>query len=275
MTETAEEHGTDLEKYESRQPITVAPPETGLSQQESFFTSMERLAASPNVDVEKFKQILDMQEQILDRNAKQAFNAAMTEAQNKIELVVAKKYNNQTKSNYANLKEILIQTKPIYTAEGFSLMFYEGETEKEGHKRVCVDIMHRDGHTEKRYGDLAIQTTGIAGKAMMTQIHGEGSAFSYGRRYLTCMIFNIPTGDDDDGNAAGAKKESKFTTEAQKKEIGELFKMLGITDPEDIKKRYADRFEGITTLDEVFTESADILIRSLKKMIKKKGGQNV
>ena len=256
----------DLKKYEARQPITVAP-ETGLTQQESFFAAMERFAVNPNVDPAKIKQFMDMQEHILDRNAKQAFNASMTKAQNKIELVVAKKVNDQTKSKYANLKEILINTKPVYTEAGFSLMFYEGETTKEDHKRVCVDIMHNEGHTETRYGDFAIQTTGIAGKAMMTQIHGEGSAFSYGRRYLTCMIFNIPTGDDDDGNAA-EKKESKFTTEKQKKEIKSLFKTLDFS-KEEIENRLADMYEGIKDVDELYTQTAEILIRRLKKMVKK------
>lgn len=34
----------------------------------------------------------------------------------------------------------------------------------------------------------------------MTKIHGKASSVSYGRRYLMCMMFNIPTGDDNDGN---------------------------------------------------------------------------
>lgn len=177
-----------------------------------FLAMIERLAARPEVDPDKIQKFIDMQERILDRNAKQAFNAAMTKAQNKIELVVARSKNEQTRSMYAKLKQILIETKPIYTTEGFALMFYEGETLKENHTRVCVDIMHNEGHTEKRWGDFAVQTKGMAGNPMMTLIHGEGSAFSYGRRYLTCMIFNIPTGDDDDGNSAGGgvEKITKF-----------------------------------------------------------------
>ena len=91
-------------------------------------------------------------------------------------------------------------------------MFYEGETAKEDHIRVCVDVMHEQGHTEKKHADIAIQTTGIAGKAMMTLVHGQGSAFSYGRRYLSCLIFNIPTGDDD-GNLAGS--QPVFISEVQ------------------------------------------------------------
>lgn len=200
MGDTSEKTGSDVEKFEERHPESMPIPVD--NQQASFFASIERLAANPAVDVSKIKEIMDMQEHILDRNAEQAFNAAMTRAQNKIELVVAKSDNTQTGSKYANLKAVLLSAKPIYTAEGFSLMFYEGDSKKEGHTRVCVDIMHEQGHTKQRYGEFAVQTTGPAGKVMMTLIHGEGSAIAYGRRYLTCMIFNIPTGDDDDGNLA-------------------------------------------------------------------------
>jgi len=188
-----------------------------------FLTTIERLATNPEVDVSKIEAFLNMQERILDRKAKDEFNAAMVRVQGKIDLVVAKEKNEQTRSMYANLKSILLQVKPIYTEEGFSLMFYEGETEKENHKRIYADIMHRDGHTEKRYVDVAIQTTGIAGKAMMTQIHGEGSAISYGRRYLTCMIFNIPTGDDDDGNSA-SRSPIETISQDQIIEIQDLIK---------------------------------------------------
>lgn len=242
------------------------------TQQAAFFSSIEKLAANPKVDVAKIQQIMNMQEHILDRNAKQAFNAAMMRVQSKIDLVVAKTDNSQTGSKYADLKEVIIKTKPIYTAEGFSLMFYEGESKNEKQKRVCVDIMHEQGHTEQRHGDFTIQTTGIAGKAMMTQIHGEGSTYSYGRRYLTCMIFNIPTGDDDDGNAAGGKdKDVEMIAKYQKKRIEELVKTLDMSD-KDFKKRLSSRFEGIEKVDDLYTESADILIRTLEKMIEVKNG---
>ena len=70
----------------------------------------------------------------------------------------------------------------------------------------------------------------------------------YGRRYLTCMIFNIPTGDDDDGNAAGSKV--KYITEAQIADLKterELRKVDGKTflahfDIESLEQLPAKRF---------------------------------
>lgn len=233
--------------------------------EDSFLATIERLASRPDVDPEKIKQFMEMQESVLDRNAKQAFNHAMMEAQNKIDLVVADSWNEQTKSKYANLKTILVQIKPVYTAAGFSLMFYEGVTDKPDHKRVCVDIMHSQGHTEQRWGDFAIQTTGIAGKTMMTQIHGEGSAFQYGRRYLTCMIFNVPTGDDDDGQAAGG---GPFVNEEQLKKINAL-----ITEVKADVPNYC-KVMGVESVDKIpareFDKAMKALNRKKKAMEKKK-----
>jgi len=249
----------DIEKYEARNQTRrdVIVPEN------SFLTTIKELASRPDIDPEKIKQFMDMQERILDRNAKQAFNAAMTRVQNKIELVVAAVENEQTHSRYANLKAILLKAKPVYTGEGFSLMFYEGDTTKEAHKRICVDIMHEEGHTEKRWGDFAVQTTGIAGKAMMTQIHGEGSAFSYGRRYLTCAIFNIPTGDDDDGNAAG----SEFITPEQAKEVNRLLKESGANVGNFFKRA------GAETVDTIAVTMHDRCVAYLKTVIAMKAKQ--
>ncbi|MBW2012049.1 MAG: ERF family protein [Deltaproteobacteria bacterium] len=258
-----DEVAKDVEKFECRNKndIEGIVPYT----QDPFVAMVERLARIPDIDPTKLKQIMDMQERALDRGAKQAFNAAMTQAQNKIELVVAKSWNDQTKSHYAKLKSVLISAKPIYTKAGFSLMFYEGETDKENHKRVCVDIMHEQGHTEKRHADFAIQTTGIAGKTMMTLIHGQGSTFSYGRRYLTCMIFNIPTGDDDDGQTAGGKQpEIKYINEAQIKTIESLMIRTDINTKAFFKSLKIAEIKELPAKD--FSNAMNILNARLKNM---------
>ena len=205
------------QKLPADYPAALADPDP-------FIAMVERLSANPNVDVDKLERILNMQERILDRNAEAAFNESFSKAQSKIDLVVAESENKQTKSNYAKLSDILIKAKHHWESEGFALMFYEGDTPKEDHKRTMVDIRHNKGHTVTRHIDLAVQTTGIAGKTMMTLIHGQGSSFSYGRRYLTCMVWNIPTGDDDDGNAAG--KQPEYITEDQAADFAMRLKVM-------------------------------------------------
>src|SRR3990167_4563778 len=62
------------------------------------------------------------------------------------------------------------------------------------------DILHKAGHKETYHYDVPLDGVGLKGNANMTKIHGKSSSVSYGRRYLMCMIWNIPTQDDNDGN---------------------------------------------------------------------------
>ena len=175
---------------------TRAPAETPVA---SMFQVLERAATNPDVDVEKMERIYQMVERAEDRAASQAFNAAMVEVQKKVMPIHKSQWNPQTKSNYADLASIATQVNDIFTGEGFFLMFSQGECPKEGHIRVLCDIGHTSGHTVQRYADVPISVEGIGGKRMMTDVHGTGSSFTYGRRYLTVMLANLPT-PDNDGN---------------------------------------------------------------------------
>ena len=193
--------------------MTENLPETT---QDSFLTVIAGLASNPEIDVEKISRMMDMQERILDRNAKQAFNVDMMNAQAEMPIVPTDARNQQTNSDYSLYKTILKFAKPIYTKHGFSVMFYEGfDSEQdsrwpkipEGEIRTFADIMHREGHTKTVYIDMPTDDKGIKGTVNKTQPHAKKSSVSYSRGTLLCMIFNIPTGVDDDGNAAGLPVE--------------------------------------------------------------------
>ena len=83
MTENQEEHGKSIEvkRFEERQTPESMPVPV---EQQTFFAAIERLSMRPDVDVAKIKQIMEMQEHILERNAEQIFNAAMTMNINKL-----------------------------------------------------------------------------------------------------------------------------------------------------------------------------------------------
>ena len=221
------------------------------SQQDNFLSAIERLSANPNVDVAKIKQILDMQEHILDRNAKQAFNAAMVRAQRNMPVVRKNLKNTQTGSKYAGYDSIVKMCQPIYTKEGFSVTFYQGSGSaehplSEGSNRIFADVMHEEGHTKTVYVDIPIETTGAKGGVLMTKTHATGSGFSYGRSYLMRLIFNIPTGDDDDGNAAGGKQ---FITEKQLSIILDFINSKGIDTGKFLKYMEVDELEMIPAAD--------------------------
>lgn len=230
-----------------------------------FLDMIERLSATPNINVDMLQKVIDMQTQILDRNARQAYNAAMVRAQANIKKVLKNKRNEQTKSNYADLDAVNDMATPVYTAEGLGLSFYEGEATKPGEVRTYVDIIHEQGHTEKRFIDLEVDDKGMQGAKNKTSIHGKGSSFSYARRYLTCMVFNIPTGDDDDGNNAGKKPVETITAD-QVKEINEKYKMA----KGDVNQfqPYLERLYKVATPEELTSKQALNFIGILNQRIK-------
>jgi hypothetical protein len=128
----------------------------------------------------------------------------MVRAQAGIGPVFRDKFNAQTSSSYAALESIDRKISPVYTAHGFSLSFGTGDSALVGHIRTLCDCMHEAGHTKQYHVDLPIDSAGIKGSVNKTGVHAAGSTFSYARRYLTMMIFNVVlTNEDDDGNGAG------------------------------------------------------------------------
>lgn len=161
---------------------------------------MLRAAKEAGIAPNDIQGFLDVQINWEKREAEKEYNAAMARVHANIPLVVKSANNPQTRSKYAELDHIVTATKEVYTKEGFSVSFYEGENAPAGHVRICADVLHRLGHKQTRHYDVPLDGVGIKGNANMTQIHGKASSTSYGRRYLMCLIFNIPTGDDNDGN---------------------------------------------------------------------------
>jgi hypothetical protein len=249
------EHAAEVLTRIDTEPSAVP----AVHQPDKYLSVIERLATDKNVDIEKLQKIIDMKNREEDREAEQAFNADMVLAQAEIKTVVKNQYNNQTRSNYADLGAVIKASKPAYTKHGFSLSFYQGETPLERHIRVMVDVMHRNGHTKTRYYDVPLDNTGIAGKTNKTLVHGGGSSVSYGRRYLTCMIFNIPTGDDDDGQTAG---DVEYITGEDLDHIKKLHEET-MSDPKWNKKFM--RLAEANSLDEIPVRNFEKVLNALNE----------
>ncbi|MGH8452252.1 ERF family protein [Pseudomonas sp.] len=188
------------ERTETRQ---VASP-AATNESTAMLTMIQRAATDPAFDADKMQKMMEMYERHTDRTAAAAFNAAMVRAQAEIGPVFRDKFNAQTSSAYAALESIDRKISPVYTIHGFSLSFGTGDSPLVGHIRTVCDCMHEAGHTKTYHVDLPIDSAGIKGSVNKTGVHAAGSTFSYARRYLTMMIFNVVlTNEDDDGNGAG------------------------------------------------------------------------
>ena len=193
------------------------------------------------IDLVALKEILKLREIDDAFKARKAYAKDFATAQANILPVFKSKTNTHTKSKYADLADVIETTQPIYTKEGFSVTFNEGECLKDNHVRVLADVLHYMGHSVPYHLDVPLDGKGIAGNANMTAIHSKASAVQYGRRYLMGMIFNVPTSDDDGNKASGkefinAKQLSTLLDLLAAKELSEkkLLEYLKIEKLEDL-----------------------------------------
>ena len=162
-----------------------------------------KAAADPKTDVDKLERLLAMQERVLQREAEQAFSAAMRSAQDAIQPILKNRKNSSTNSNYADLEAVSDAIDPIFRKHGFSSSFGTADCPLESHYRVTCRLSHTAGHHRDYQADVPADTMGMKGTQNKTATHGFGSALSYGRRYLKLLIADVAT-TDDDGRAAGS-----------------------------------------------------------------------
>src|SRR5690606_22029271 len=164
-----------------------------------------------------------------DRQAKKAYFAAMSKCQAQLPVVVKNKSNSHARSNYADLAAIEEQAMPVIHEHGFAVSFQPDGYNDKGELRIRWEISHEGGHSRDGIGEIPVDGAGSQGKVNKTGTQAFGSTATYGRRYLLCMLFNISTGDDRDGNRAEAVDGP--ITEGQVKELWKIIEEVGAFAP--------------------------------------------
>jgi hypothetical protein len=223
---------------------------------------IERAARDPTVDVNKFKQLMDMRLTLEDRAAQRSYDLAMTEAQTEMAPVRADANNPQTKSKYASYFALDNALRPIYTKHGFALSFDTGDGAPADHVRVICFVSHNGGDKRTKHIDMPADGKGAKGGDVMTKTHATGSAVSYGMRYLLKMIFNIVVGVDDDGNAAGAADMAPINA----KQVATIQKLI-VESGADIKRFCA--YAKVERIEEIPARHFKAAVAMLEKKIAK------
>lgn len=200
-----------------------------------FVSMVESLATNKAIDADKLEKLVDVQLKVMAENARREFNVAMSAVEANLPQVARDAQNDQTRSLYARHETIARAIKPIYTQYGFSTSFSQAEG-PQGFIRIRGTLRHVGGHEAEYLVDLPLDDKGIKGNVNKTPLHATGSTLTYGRRYLTCMMFDVATGDDTDGNMPPPPSLT----------------------PEDEADLYAKA-------DELFGEKAEQVLRSLAK----------
>lgn len=203
---------------------------------------IERVVLDPNASIEKLERMLAMKERLEDRareeserDQKRAYFQAMSECQAELKVVAKNKKNDHTKSRYADLAALATQADPVIHKHGFTVSFQPAGTSDKGDLRIKWTIAHKDGHVESDTADIPMDAAGSQGKVNKTSVQAFGSTASYGRRYLKLMLFDIATGDDNDGQPTD---QSDRITAEQQDELIQLAEQLGVD-----KIKFCETFE--------------------------------
>lgn len=194
---------------------------------------IERIAMDPSIPIERLEQMLAMKERMEDRardqlredreyEAKTAYFAAMSACQKELPVVVKNRRNSHTNSNYADLAAIEYQAMPVIYKHGFGVSFQPDGYNDIGELLIKWEISHAGGYVRNGIGAIPVDGAGAKGGVNKTGTQAFGSTATYGRRYLLCMLFNISTGDDRDGNRVPSKADNALITADQAAEIRDL-----------------------------------------------------
>ncbi|ANK73763.1 ERF family protein [Ensifer adhaerens] len=231
------------------------PAVPSVSESAAIIQVIERAAMNPNVDIDKMERLLQMQERIMERQAKASYMAALAEMQPDLPEIPenGKGHGNIKYALWEDINELI---KPVLGNHGFSLSFRTGQAD--GKIIVTGVLSHRDGHSEETTMHLPTDTSGSK-----NAVQAVGSSTSYGKRYTAQALLNLTSrGDDDDGQAAGAKADNDPTvTEAQTKIIQELIEQAKLT-TEGFCKRWK-----IQSVTQVKAKSYNEVIQSLRARI--------
>lgn len=157
-------------------------------------------AVEAGTDPAALEKLVDLQERILDKQAAQAFAAALAEFQAECPPIIKSTKGHHGK--FADYETIMQTIGPHMAAHGFSVTFDERPDCQPG--MICLDVIvrHAMGHSERTHVPAMPDDT--AGKK--NPIQARGSSTSYAKRYGVTMALNLrSTGDvDDDGHSGGA-----------------------------------------------------------------------
>lgn len=159
---------------------------------ETWTAFVDRAARDPHFDTGKFQILLQEQREERREMERRAYNHAMANAQEQMQLVLRDKPNTFLKSYYTSHRALYEMAHPKYTEAGFSLSYGTAEPPHQGWIRVTLEIAHREGHEKRLFLDSPLHTTGSqGGRTAMTPVQAVGATITYLRKYLLMMAFNL------------------------------------------------------------------------------------
>lgn len=214
--------------------IQHAEPQAPAPYRDPMVAMIERVVMDPSIPIDRLKEMLAMKERLEDRaredderQAKKAYFAAMSKCQKALPVVRKNKKNTHTNSIYADLAAIEDQAMPIIHDHGFGVSFQPDGYNEKGELLIKWEISHDEGYSRSDVAGIPVDGAGSQGKVNKTGTQAFGSTATYARRYLLCMLFNISTGDDTDGNKSKQPADDNTVSDEQADTIRKALEFSG------------------------------------------------
>lgn len=175
--------------------ITTIEPQAALpvhNESSAIISMIERAAINPQVDIDKMERLLQMQERIIERDAKVSFNRAFAAAKAEMPAIIKNRKGHN--SSYADFAQLSNVVDPVLGKHGLSYRF---RTKQDDLIHVTCVLSHTDGHSEE---NTLSSKADVGGAKNATQ--AIGSAQTYLMRYSLLSSLGIAPTDDDDGKQA-------------------------------------------------------------------------
>lgn len=200
-----------------------------------------------DIDPERLEKFLDLQIKMENRQAEQAFHAAMAAFQGECPIIKRTKKTDfdsksggKVKYDYSPLDEIVFVIKPILARHGLSYSFDLKEGDKTS--TLFIDISHKDGFS-KRF-TYPFDTIHDDGRMNLSQ--RRKSALTYAKRGgLESALGIVTAGEDDDAKRA----IDKGVTESQLSTIREIMGQLKITEKQFFDRMKISDWSALTEYD--------------------------
>jgi hypothetical protein len=209
---------------------------------------IERIVRDPSFDIQRLREALEFQRELLKDHSVRVFNAQFHELQRRIPriprngLVDYTAKGQRVRYNFGKFEDTMLFLQPHLEELEFNLSWDNDYIENNFMITKAI-LDHTAGHSKiAKSPPLPPDVTG--GK---NAVQSWGSAQTYGQRYALKAMFNIVFEDDpldDDARATGVQ----FITDEQIDELARLGKASGMSDPKAFLDYVeASSFETITT----------------------------
>lgn len=186
-----------LEVQTPQQIATMEQPRAVLTPMEMVSRALEM-----GVSAEILKQMMDLRDREEAKQARKAFDTAISKAKAKMSPVV-KNATGHNNKRYADFSAVARMVDPILSENGLSYRFKTTQVDK---ITVTCVLSHEDGHSEETTLSAPSDTTGNK-----NAIQAIGSTITYLSRYSLMASLGLSASEDDDGRAAGRSEDQNRT----------------------------------------------------------------